>query len=93
LSAVAQVARRGTAAVVQTRGHWHCLAGHRGSGHWCRARGGVTEFRGGPGWCFAVAQRRWHDDAVAAKVWGGKGLLTMRGAPFIAARGGWQMAV
>jgi hypothetical protein len=43
LSAVAQVGRRGTAAVVQTRGHRHRLAGRRGSGRRWGPRGGENE--------------------------------------------------
>jgi hypothetical protein len=56
LSAVAHVDRSGTAAVVRTRGHRRRLVGHRGLGHRCGARGGVGEFKGGPGWCFTGAQ-------------------------------------
>jgi hypothetical protein len=43
LSTVAWVGRRGTAAVVQTRGHWRWLAGRRGSGRWWGPRGGEIE--------------------------------------------------
>jgi hypothetical protein len=49
LFTVAQVGRRGTTAVAQTWGCWRWLAGCRGSGRRCRARGGVGEFGGGPG--------------------------------------------
>jgi hypothetical protein len=40
---VARVSRRGTAAVLQTRGHWRRLAGRRGSERWWGPRGGETE--------------------------------------------------
>jgi hypothetical protein len=44
LSTVARVGRRGTTAVVQTRGHCRRLAGRRGSGRWWGPRGGETEY-------------------------------------------------
>jgi hypothetical protein len=49
LSVVAQVGRRGTAAVVQTRGCRCRFVGCRGLGCRWGPRGGVREFRGGPG--------------------------------------------
>jgi hypothetical protein len=85
---VAQVDRKGTAAVVLTRGRRRRFVGCRGSGCRWGPRGGVREFRGGSGGV--------NVGGTMARWWrrggGGKGLLTRRGAPFIAARGGWQIA-
>jgi hypothetical protein len=67
LSVVAQFDRRGTAVVEQRSSRGRRQGGRRSSRCRCGAWGVDGEFRGGPGWRFAVAQRWWHNGTVAAK--------------------------
>jgi hypothetical protein len=68
LSTVARVGRRGTVAVVRTRGHRRRLAGRRGSGRRWGPRGGETK---GGRWPEMVAV----DEALSMETAHGVGLL------------------
>jgi hypothetical protein len=85
-STVAQTERRGATAVEQRSSRWRRQGGRGSSQRRCGARGGVEEFRGGPGRRFTVAQRRRHDITVAAKGWRRKRATHREGCSFYSHR-------